>query len=71
MSTIVDTSPFDEASEMYWEWREFCLAVQDASDRWARASSEDAAAAFDEYRRVLDLEERVAVEYAALVQRLG
>jgi hypothetical protein len=56
---------------MYWGWREFCLAVQDAYDRWARASSEDAAAAFDEYRRVLDLEERVAVEYAALVQRLG
>ena len=37
----------------------------------ARAPRSQAAAAFHEYRRFLDLEERVSLEYAALVRRLG
>jgi hypothetical protein len=68
---MLDTRVFDEVREAYWEWREFCVAVQDAYDRWLHAPGSQAAAAFREYRRILDLEERVALEYAAVVQGLG
>jgi hypothetical protein len=71
MTAIVNTRGLDEAREMYCEWREFCIAVQDAYDRWADAPGSQAAAAFLEYRRVLDLEERVSLEYAAVVRRPG
>ena len=67
MSTMIAT----EAMDAYREWRDFCIAVQDAYDRWVRAPRSQAAAAFQEYRRFLDLEERVSLEYAALVRRLG
>jgi hypothetical protein len=71
MTAIADTRDMDEVREMYCEWREFSIAVQDAYDRWADAPGSQAAAAFLEYRRVLDLEERISLEYAALVRRLG
>jgi hypothetical protein len=61
----------DEVREMYCEWREFCVALQDAYDRWVDAPASHAAAAFGEYRRILDLEERVALEVAAVVRRLA
>jgi hypothetical protein len=59
--------------ETYLEWREFACAVQDAYDAWSRASrigAANAADAFDEYMRVLDLEERVALEYAYLLRHM-
>jgi hypothetical protein len=71
MTAIVDSRRLDELTEMYCEWRQFCIAVQDAYDRWAHAPGSQAAAAFMEYRRVLDLEERVSLECAAVVRRLG
>jgi hypothetical protein len=67
--SVSDAALVDEVSEIYWEWREFCVAVQDAYDRWAHARGSDAGAAFNEYRRILDLEERVALECAAAVRR--
>jgi hypothetical protein len=57
--------------EAYWEWRELARVVQDAYDAWSRASMSDSAEAFDEYMDLLDLEERVALEYAELVGRLS
>ena len=71
MSTMISGDVLDEMMDAYCEWREFCVAVQEAYDRWVRASGSQAAAAFQEYRRFLDLEERVSLEYAALVRRLG
>ena len=69
MSTMISADVLDEMMDAYCEWREFCVAVQDAYDRWVRAPGSQAAAAFQEYRRFLDLEERVSLEYAALVRR--
>lgn len=68
---MISTDIHRELMDAYCEWREFCVAVQDAYDRWVRATRSQAAAAFQEYRSSLDLEERVSLEYAALVQRLG
>jgi hypothetical protein len=68
---VIDTRVLYEVRDIYWEWRQFCVALQDAYDGWAHAPASQAAAAFREYRRILDLEERVALEYAAVVRRLG
>jgi hypothetical protein len=59
--------------ETFLEWREFARAVQDAYDYWSRASrigAADEADAFEDYMHVLDLEERVALEYAHLLRRM-
>ena len=56
--------------EAYWEWREFSRAVQEAYDKWSSVAGEAADQAFADYMHLLDLEERVAVEYASLIRRM-
>ena len=68
---MIATDVLGEVMDAYYEWRDFCVAVQDAYDRWAHAPGSQAAAAFQEYRRCLDLEELASLEYAALVGRMG
>jgi hypothetical protein len=67
MGTTADKRLVDEAIEAYVDWRERCLAVQDAYDRWTRASRARAGAAFREYTNALDLEECSALHYALSV----
>jgi hypothetical protein len=68
---MISAGILGEAHDAYREWRDFCVAVQDAYDRWVRARGSEAGRAFQEYRRFLDLEERVSLEYAALVRLVG
>jgi hypothetical protein len=68
---MISTGVLGEVLDAYRKWRGFCVAVQGAYDRWVRAPGWEAAAACREYRRFLDLEERVSLEYAALVRRMG
>ena len=68
---MISAGALDELTDAQHEWRDSCFAVQDAYDRWLHAPGCEAAAAFQEYRRFLDLEERASLEYAALVRRIG
>jgi hypothetical protein len=61
----------DELGAAYRDWRDFCGAVQDAYDRWVHAPGWQAADAFREYRRLLDIEECLALECSVLVRSLG
>jgi hypothetical protein len=64
MTNSIDKTMVDEAIGAYVEWREACAAVQDAYDRWARASSADAVLAFLDYAIALDTEEEASTAYA-------
>jgi hypothetical protein len=70
MSTTIDKRIVDEAMDAYVDWREHSLAVQDAYDRWTRASRSAAAGAFLEYAIALDREEHSSLQYALLVGSL-
>jgi predicted aminopeptidase len=59
----------DAAVDAYADWREECLAVQDAYDRWMNAPISDARWAFVAYRAALDREERASETYADLAVR--
>jgi hypothetical protein len=59
----------EAAVDAYVDWREECLAVQDAYDRWTHAPIPDARWAFVAYRAALDREERASEAYAALAVR--
>ena len=61
----------DEAIRVYIDWREECVAVWDAFDRWASADGADTRTAFAAYRAALDREECAAGEYADLLARLA
>lgn len=61
----------DALIDVYVEWREECVAVHTAYERWRRAPKGESAAAFAVYAAALDREERAGNVYAALVQRLS
>jgi hypothetical protein len=60
-----------EAADAYIDWREECVAVWDAYQRWANAPPIDAPSAFAAYSAALDLEERAAEIYADLMGRIA
>jgi hypothetical protein len=60
----------DCAADAYTEWREECVALEDAYRRWASALEPDAELAFAAYRAGLDREERASALYRELVCRV-
>ena len=66
MSTTIDQHLPDDAMDAYVEWRELCIAVQEAYDRWTHAPRSEAAGAFLDYTIALDREEHSSLEYAVL-----
>jgi hypothetical protein len=60
----------DEAMDAYVEWREECIRVWDAYQRWLGAARGDAELAFPAYVAALDREERASEVYAGLIMRL-
>jgi hypothetical protein len=71
MNTANEKRLVDEAIDAYVDWREACLAVSDAYQRWVQACSADAGFAFGDYRATLDHEERASGVYASLVRRIA
>jgi hypothetical protein len=61
----------DMAIDAYLNWREECVALQDAYEAWTHAGAEQPPFAFEAYRRALDGEERAANAYAELVTYVG
>jgi hypothetical protein len=60
----------DEAMDAYVDWREECIRVWDAYQRWRSAARADAALAFPAYVAALDREERASEVYARLMRQL-
>jgi hypothetical protein len=60
----------DCATDAYIDWREECVAVEDAYRRWAGADELDAEFAFAAYRAGLDREERASTHYGELLRRV-
>ena len=59
----------DELMNSYVQWRQQCLAVNEAYERWLRGPRKDRADAFEGYRIALDLEEHASSLYAKRVRR--
>jgi hypothetical protein len=60
----------DKAFDAYIDWREECVAVQDAYDAWTGKRGADAALAFHAYGDALEREEWAATVYARLATQL-
>jgi hypothetical protein len=60
----------DCATDAFMDWREECLALEDAYRRWANADELDAGLAFAAYTAGLDREERASTHYEELVSRV-
>jgi len=70
LRTRDDNTPMmDALIDVYVEWREECLAVHSAYERWRGAPRDESAAAFAAYSAALDREERAGDVYAAVVRR--
>jgi hypothetical protein len=67
MSTTIDKHLLDEAMDAYADWRELCLDVQSAYERWDRGPRSQAGITFREYQEALIREEHASLEYAVLV----
>jgi hypothetical protein len=67
-----ETQPevIDRLMDMYVEWREECVVLWEAYERWKAVPPAERALAFASYRAALDREERAAHVYADLVGRI-
>jgi hypothetical protein len=68
LGTEIRSELIDELMETYVDWREECLAVQRAYERWSNALSLDREPAFIAYRAALDREEQAGVVYAGRIE---
>jgi hypothetical protein len=60
----------DRLMDMYVEWREECIVLWEAYERWKAVPPAETALAFAAYRAALDREEWAAHVYADLVGRI-
>jgi hypothetical protein len=67
MSTTISKRLIDEAMDVYVDWRELCLEVQRAYERWEGASPSQTGIAFRDYQDALVREEHASLRYAALI----
>lgn len=60
----------DALVELYVDWREECVSVRAAYERWDNAPVGERQTAFVAYHAALDREERASDVYAELVARV-
>jgi hypothetical protein len=60
----------DELMDMYVEWREACIALRRAYERWSSVRVAERKLAFASYQAALDWEERASVVYADRVDQV-
>jgi hypothetical protein len=60
----------DEVIDAYVDWRQECITVSEAYQRWGSAARDDTALAFRVYLAALDREERAAEVYGRLLRAL-
>jgi hypothetical protein len=71
MAATRDKETAEKMLEAYVCWREECLTVWSAYDRWSAASWADAGLAFVAYQAALDRERHAADRYARAVGGAG
>jgi hypothetical protein len=59
----------DEVMDRYLDWREQCVALRRAYERWSNRTVSDQRWAFEAYRAALDLEEHASDVYADWINR--
>jgi hypothetical protein len=69
----VDVRPqlIDDLIDTYVDWREECLTLEHAYDRWGSGSAEDRDLAFSAYRAALDREQQATSVYADRCNRVA
>jgi hypothetical protein len=58
----------DELIEVYVDWREECIGLRAAYERWSNGAAEQRDLAFAGYRAALDREEQASVAYANQIE---
>jgi hypothetical protein len=71
MSANVPRHLIDELMDMYVEWREACIALRNAYERWSSVRLAEREFAFAAYRAALDWEEQASVVYADRLERVA
>jgi len=54
----------DELMDTYVDWREQCMALRNAYERWSNGPTADRKLAFEAFKAALDLEEHASLVYA-------
>jgi hypothetical protein len=68
MSTQVRSQLVDVMMDVYVDWREECLALTKAYERWSSERVAERDLAFAAYRAALDREDRASAVYEDLVK---
>jgi hypothetical protein len=71
MKTAVRAEVIDEAIDAYVEWREECLFLVDAYQRWLSEADRDRRLAFAAYRAALDREQQASSVYESRCDRVA
>jgi hypothetical protein len=61
----------DACIESYVEWREECVHLEGAYHRWAGSGGPDRDLAFPAFRAALDREEKAALVYEFMIERVA
>jgi hypothetical protein len=68
MSTQIQTELIDVLMDRYVDWREECIGLRKAYERWSTVRVAERELAFAAYRSALDREDRASAVYADLVK---
>ena len=68
MNSQVRPELIDVMMDMYVDWREECIALRKAYERWSSVRLAERKLAFAAYRAALDREDRASAVYADLVK---
>ena len=69
MNTQVRPQLIDELMDVYVEWREACIALRKAYERWSSVRVAERKLAYAAYGAALDFEERASAVYADRVSQ--
>ena len=70
MSRSEQSRAVDAVVDAYVDWRQECITVWEAYQRWRGAARDDGALAFRAYLAALDREERAAEVYGRVLRAL-
>lgn len=70
MSAQIPPALIDELMDRYVEWREACVALTCAYERWASVPVSERVLAFAAYGAALDWEEQASAVYANRINRI-
>jgi hypothetical protein len=71
MNSKVSPELIDELMDMYVGWREACIALRNAYERWSSVRVAERELAFAAYRAALDWEEQASAVYEDRVNQVS